>query len=427
MAELYKRGSIWWAWGYDRYGKRWQRTTKQRDKTAARTVAAKIEQELALDADSPKNEACTLLRAIEVMLDHAEAKGNSPSTIEFHTTKSKHLLRFFGETKKCTSFTLADTTEYTRVRRSEGAERRTVFYEVGRLIQALRRVSKLGLVKLNVDPSSLMPEELIGAYVPRERWLPQSEYRLLLAEFDPEITGRTHLEDRRDYIAIWCLTGMRKGELFRLRAEHCNFESRIVYVPGTKTKRSKGRPVPMAPAVETVLRRRIEALGPGKQNAPVFPYWGKVQRDLYAACLRIELRLNPGWVARGEDLANRSKKDRVRPPVPFDPVTCNDLRRTFASWLAQAGVPLYDAAKLMGHASIQMLERVYARLAPENLRTAIDRLPRAVAALAVTADVTAKPENSCQRHTPPVCEWRDKPHGITSQSSAFATFSCVGE
>jgi integrase len=73
------------------------------------------------------------------------------------------------------------------------------------------------------------------------------------------------------------------------------------------------------------------------------------------------------------------KKGRVRPPIRFDTVTPNDLRRTFGSWLAQRGVPLFHAAKLMGHGSTKMLERIYAQLAPENARDAIALLPESIA------------------------------------------------
>ena len=48
----------------------------------------------------------------------------------------------------------------------------------------------------------------------------------------------------------------------------------------------------------------------------------------------------------------------------------HDLRHTFASRLAQAGVPLLAIMELMGHASITMTMR-YAHLAPSNRRAAV--------------------------------------------------------
>ena len=48
---------------------------------------------------------------------------------------------------------------------------------------------------------------------------------------------------------------------------------------------------------------------------------------------------------------------------------------TCASWLVQAGVPLLEVSKLLGHSTIEMTER-YAHLAPENLKAAVGVLDR---------------------------------------------------
>jgi site-specific recombinase XerD len=51
----------------------------------------------------------------------------------------------------------------------------------------------------------------------------------------------------------------------------------------------------------------------------------------------------------------------------------HDLRHTFASWLVQKGVSLYEVRDILGHSSIKLTER-YAHLAPENLVGAISKL-----------------------------------------------------
>ncbi len=50
-------------------------------------------------------------------------------------------------------------------------------------------------------------------------------------------------------------------------------------------------------------------------------------------------------------------------------VVFHTLRHTFASWLVEKGVPLYNVAKLMGHSTIDMTQR-YSHLAPDSLRSA---------------------------------------------------------
>jgi hypothetical protein len=48
--------------------------------------------------------------------------------------------------------------------------------------------------------------------------------------------------------------------------------------------------------------------------------------------------------------------------LELDRATPNDLRRTTASWLAQANVPLELARRIMGHKGETMLRKVYARM-----------------------------------------------------------------
>jgi integrase len=53
----------------------------------------------------------------------------------------------------------------------------------------------------------------------------------------------------------------------------------------------------------------------------------------------------------------------------------HDLRHTFATRLAQAGVDIYKIAKLLGHKDIRMTQR-YAHHYPESLRDGVEVLDR---------------------------------------------------
>lgn len=484
MATVYKRGRVWWAAGFDRYGQRWQRSTKQTDERAARQVATRLEHELADEANRPRDEACTLEIAVATLLNFAKTAKRTPETLEFLETKARHLKRVFGPRRLCVSITPALTSAYAQKRISEeGAHPHTVQKEIRVLVQMLRRAAKLHLYKPAIEPRDLKPDEVRDAYKPRDRWLNEHEYRLLLAELDPQRGGRTRRrrltrankapvtvddvtrlgsigsrehwseemartvllawahsaqpmrafarahgfdvkrllwwrerlgmrdeldavsvsaaasldareleEDRRDYLIVLCQTGARLKELYGIQAEHVDFRRMSLFLAaGTKTKKAR-RAIPITPVVAETLQGRIDRFG----SAPLFPVWDKVTRDLHAACLRIERQLNPekkraaglegGRQRYRHDVHGNPppKSQRVRPVHPFDPVTPNDLRRTYASWLAQAGVPHLEAVKLMGHGSSQMLERVYAQFSPKHLQDAVALLPASITGVRTT-------------------------------------------
>ena len=80
------------------------------------------------------------------------------------------------------------------------------------------------------------------------------------------------------------------------------------------------------------LLRRVQT-AQGARQVALFTAWRNVRRDLAEACERASI-------------------ERFSP---------NDLRRTFASWQVEAGVPLFPIAQATGPKDTRMLERVYGR------------------------------------------------------------------
>jgi integrase len=64
---------------------------------------------------------------------------------------------------------------------------------------------------------------------------------------------------------------------------------------------------------------------------------------------------------------------RVCTQAGLEDVTFHTLRHTFASRLAQAGMPLNTIRELLGHGDMKVTMR-YAHLAPNNLREAVETL-----------------------------------------------------
>ncbi|MFO0578616.1 MAG: site-specific integrase, partial [Polyangia bacterium] len=222
-----------------------------------------------------------------------------------------------------------DIAGYVQTRLAERVVNETVRKELVLLRSALRTAFFLGQ---QVPDLFLLFPRLTSQYVPRRRWLAPEEFRAIAHELPPP---------RRVFLYVACYTGARRSELQRLRWQDLDWMRQSVHLRGTKTERAD-RTVPLHPELSGVLRPLA-----GRPGATVLAPWPNVYRDLAAICADLGL----------------------------PPVTPNDLRRTFGSWLVQANVSAHIVAKLMGHTTEKMVNQVYGHLDDRALRRAVELLP----------------------------------------------------
>jgi len=338
MARLFKRGEVWWAVGHDSEGRRWRRSTRQTSKRAAERVARALELE---NAVPPQVRPLPLGEALDLAWGEMTLRGNAASTMEVARTRGAHLVRILGGETDVHELGAQDVNLYLRTRRSEcvrfGGKRisdHTIAKELGLLGLGLRTARRHGL--FHGEPKAVWPDALRQVYTPRDRWLTVDEYAAVLEQATPH---------RRDWITAYVFTGARHMELHGVRKDrHVDLEGRRIFVPGTKT-RAAARWVPLSVDALEVVTKRMRSPGPMLFE----PVWrrGRMHADLKRWCSR----------------------------AGVEPVSANDLRRTFASWMAGAGVSDLITARLMGHTSSTMVRRVYAQLSESSLRGAVDALP----------------------------------------------------
>jgi integrase len=179
----------------------------------------------------------------------------------------------------------------------------------------------------------------------RVRYLTEAEAARLLAALkirSPEV---------HDLALLSLLTGMRPKECLSLTWADVDLSEGRIFVKDTKN--SKNRHLSLTSEVLAMLRSRhkgqpgqtlVFATANGEENR-----WGV--SDTFTRTVA-DLKLNEGI------------------NDPRQKVVFYTLRHTFASWLVQKGVPLYNVSQLMGHSDLQMTKR-YAHLAPENQKAAI--------------------------------------------------------
>ena len=363
MQRIFKRGRVWYGWFYED-GRRVVRTTRCRDRAAAERVARQWELDAA-DPDHAAARTATLTDALQLLLARDEedvlAGRRSPDTVLFHRSKAGHLVRLFetAEGGSHVPFPLArlraaNVDGYVSRRRAEKVSDGTISKELVVLRKSLRLAVRAGLWKGRVD--EVIPVAFSTGYEPRTRALTADELGKLLHELLP---------DRAARVAFIVSTSACWRETELARREDVGEGLATVLLRGTKRK-TRFRTVPIvSPGQRSLLEYAVEhAEGTG---GAFFRAWRNARRDLVDAC-------------------DRAGIERCSP---------NDLRRTFASWQVEAGVPLYPIAQAMGHKDTRMLERVYGRQTPEQLATAMARamgLTQGVCSTVVTAPTeTADP------------------------------------
>jgi integrase len=155
--------------------------------------------------------------------------------------------------------------------------------------------------------------------------------------------------DAHDLALLSLFSGLRMGECLDLTWPDIDFEEGTIFVKDTKTFRN--RHAYIVSELEEMLKRRRES----RRSPLIFHH--ELPRSRYPRFRQVfveavdELGLNDG-------ISDRRQK-----------LVAHSLRHTFASWLVQAGTPLYTVSQLMGHTNIKMTER-YSHLAPDNKRMA---------------------------------------------------------
>lgn len=319
--------------------------------SAARVVYRRLEREAVTGPgdDGLPPPVHTVREAIHHLLRTTQARS------DHYRTRGAHLIAGLGELD-VNKIRAEDVTDYLRARLAQHGRElppppehptwkplkvrvstHTLHKELMTLGRALRLARRRKLFAGHVE--DLMPDDFSSGYRPRERWLTPEELVKLLGALNPR---------RRLWVTLACYLGARSSEVSGLRWE--DIEGDRAHLLGTKTHGSD-RWVPIPKTLSAVLRPMSEP-GPWRSG------YG-ARRGLLVG----------GWASDCRDLTKACK----RAGIPR--VTPNDLRRTYASLLAQEGVTSLAIARLLGHSTTAMTDRVYSRLSAGSLAHAVENLP----------------------------------------------------
>lgn len=339
MGKLYKRNGTFYADYFDRSGQRCRVSTR----TGDRPVALQRLRDLELaTTDRATHSTETVAHALSYFVDVACAAKPS-TTISSYRQKARHLARLTGDTL-LDALDREGIERYIATRLAEQAHRHSVHKELVVLRGAIDSANARGRT---TTTKNVVPRFSSG-YTPRTAYLTPDQFALLVGHLVPPLRKNSNAHavarhkarktSRTFYCMLIALASPRRGELEALDWADVDRARGVIRVPKGKTK---GRPI----AIHPMLMPWLEALDQG--SGPLVEPWANVCRDLPDAC--------------------------ARAGVPR--CTPNDLRRTFASWLVQGGVPLMIVSRLLGHSSTRMVDMVYGQLDEATLLAAIQRMP----------------------------------------------------
>lgn len=336
--RLYRRRKsngewVWWA-SWTEHGRTIRRSTRCTTKAAAELVVVRWERERADPVYAAASSATfgvesgVFLKACE----GAVARGKmAPETLGMYRQKAGTLVRIL-ESKGPLRLAEIDASTFETflaIRRAQFLEDRgrpikeSELYKSWTTFRQTLKGAWRGQ-RFSRDPGSLKPAHFSAQYKPRDTFLTEEQADALLAELHG---------DRHRTVAFVLGTGARRREWERAQAGDLSHGQ--VHLRGTKTERSD-RTIPiLSPTFKWALAA----------GSPPFPSWPNARRDIHAAC--------------------------VRAGVPK--CTWNDLRRTFASRLALAGIQSDVGRRMLGHGSEIMWNLVYAKASTEGLREMAER------------------------------------------------------
>lgn len=155
----------------------------------------------------------------------------------------------------------------------------------------------------------------------------------------------------KEIVIFTVLTGMRRGEVCNLRWCDVDLERKLAHVHSTPTFRSKWGKQRVIPLNDWIVQR-LSQRSSGEDGEYVFTFEGKKVDESYLT----------------HKFGDYMRAARLNGKLHF-----HSLRHTFATWLVQQSVSIYEVQKLLGHSSIEMTQ-IYSHLQSEQLHGTVNKI-----------------------------------------------------
>jgi integrase len=347
LMGVYRRDKTWYISYQDPNGKLVRKSTRQESKKTAEKILAKLQTEMAEGKYLDKQEKP--LMTFSDLCDWYWTHHGQHLKSSGINGMLKRLGGYFGDTR-LTAISPENVIEYVQHRKS---------------------LKKLSPSTVNRDIQLL--KSMFNLVITYKRWKKVLENPVCYVKLDRENNQRVRYLDKnetdrflacckdhlRPIVFLALRTGMRQGEIFRMRWSDVDLKKRQILIPVTKSGESRRAPI------SNDLLEMLLSLPSRLEGGHVFPSnmprygssSGKGPTDPYV------------------DVKNSFR--HALNLAGIEDFRFHDLRHTFASHLVMQGVDLNTVRELLGHKSLVMTLR-YSHLSPGHNHEAISKIDKAL-------------------------------------------------
>jgi len=310
---------------YYRHSRLYRESLKTKDKTTAKYLQAKKDQELAegkyITLDSL---ALTVLEEYRLAYEHQKGKRT-------HTEDVARIRKFleWAHIQKIGEVNEKKLQDYFNNRIQGKLEPNTV----NRIMASMKTWLNFAVRRQYIKENPMKGIKMLR--------LPENPPRFLTKDEIEKVLKVAEKTDIYPAVATAIYTGMRKSELFTLEWIDIDFTRGTITVrnkEGFTTKSKKFRVIPLHPALKAILDR---------------------------------IKLKDGHCF---DIINQRRIfDRIMRKAEIDDLGWHSLRHTFASQMIMSGADLVTVSKLLGHSDIKTT-MIYSHLTGDHIRQAVGKL-----------------------------------------------------
>ncbi|MFL7904151.1 tyrosine-type recombinase/integrase [Azospirillum argentinense] len=322
------------------------------------------------------------------MSEHIDAKRKRRTAEEYQRLLDKHILPFLGKQRVADIDRAAVTKLHHKLRATP--------YQANRVLAVLSKIFNLA-ERWGVRPDGSNPCRHVEKYAERkvERFLSDVELRVLGETLTAIGDERTAPSTAIAAVRLLVFTGCRLNEIVTLQWDHVDLANGCLRLPDSKTG---AKLVHLnAPARDVLMNLPrvpdnpyvIAGSGEGKYLQGMEKIWQRVRNQatviLWAAApesapgkLVMDLRERLKRLPTYTEIIAEAGKMGLKLPAGLTDVRLHDLRHSFASVGAAAGMALPIIGKLLGHTQAATTHR-YAHLSADPLRHANDAIGQRIA------------------------------------------------